>query len=166
MAQQEQAINPQTQQLLSQLRDIRGFEDASWWPLAPGWWTLLGLVLAVPLCLFLFKKWRSMRARRFEAQLKAMLESLRRETNVKKKAQGLSELLRLVALHRHGRASCAGLEGKNWLDWLKTHDPKNFDWTEKAGILIKAPYMPDETIQKDNSDFDTLFKAAERWMKQ
>ena len=47
MAQQEQAINPQTQQLLSQLRDIRGLEDVSWWPLAPGWWILLGLCLAV-----------------------------------------------------------------------------------------------------------------------
>ncbi|RLW54638.1 MAG: hypothetical protein B6D69_04845, partial [gamma proteobacterium symbiont of Stewartia floridana] len=28
------------------LRDIRGIDTVSWWPLAPGWWLLLiGIVL-------------------------------------------------------------------------------------------------------------------------
>ena len=167
---QQQVMTPPatdgTQQLLSQLRDIRGLEDVSWWPLAPGWWILLGLVLAIVLGMFLFRKWRAMRARRFEAQLKTMLESLRSEANVKKKAQGLSELLRLSALRRYGRAACAGLEGQDWLDWLKAHDPKGFDWPDKAGILIEAPYMPDQAAAKNDPDFDALFKAAERWVKQ
>lgn len=167
---QQQVMTPPatdgTQQLLSQLRDIRGLEDVSWWPLAPGWWILLGLVLAIVLGMFIFRKWRAMRARRFEAQLKTMLESLRSEANVKKKAQGLSELLRLSALRRYGRAACAGLEGQDWLDWLKAHDPKGFDWPDKAGILIEAPYMPDQAAAKNDPDFDTLFKAAERWVKQ
>jgi len=162
MAQSEQ----QAQQLLSQLRDIRGLEDVSWWPLAPGWWILFGLVLAIILGLLLFKKWRTMRARRFEAQLKVILESLRSETNVKKKAQGLSEVLRLAALRRYGRKTCAGLEGKDWLYWLKEHDPKGFDWPDKAEIIIEAPYMPDQAVVKSNLDFDALFKAAERWVKQ
>ncbi|MGB0719475.1 MAG: DUF4381 domain-containing protein, partial [Bdellovibrionales bacterium] len=116
--------------------------------------------------LVLFRKWRAMRARRFEARLKAILENLRSEANVKKKAQGLSELLRLSALRRYGRAACAGLEGQDWLDWLKAHDPKGFDWPDKAGILIEAPYMPDQAAAKNDPDFDALFKAAERWVKQ
>ncbi|MGB0719658.1 MAG: DUF4381 domain-containing protein, partial [Bdellovibrionales bacterium] len=56
---QQQVITPPatdgTQQLLSRLRDIRGLEDVSWWPLAPGWWILLGLVLAIVLGLVLFR---------------------------------------------------------------------------------------------------------------
>lgn len=154
------------QQLLSQLKDIRGLEDVSWWPLAPGWWIFLGLIIAIPVGVFLFKKWQAMRARRFETQLKAMLTDLRCETNVKKKAQGLSEVLRLSALRRYGREACAGLEGREWLAWLKEHDPKGFDWLEKAKILIEAPYMPDDAEQKSKCDFDALFKAAERWVRQ
>lgn len=167
---QQQVMTPlatdETQQLLSQLRDIRGLEDVNWWPLAPGWWILLGLCLVIILGLCLFKKWRAMRACRFEAQLKAMLESLRSETNVKKKAQGLSEVLRLAALRRYGRAACAGLEGTDWLDWLKAHDPKGFDWPDKAGILIEAPYMPHQAAAKSYPDFDALVRAAERWVRQ
>lgn len=167
---QQQVMTPpamdETQQLLSEVRDIRGLENVSCWPLAPGWWILLGLLFTIILGLFLFKKWCAMRARRFETQLKAMLESLRSETNIKKKAQGFSEILRLAALRKYGRAACAGLEGKDWLDWLKAHDPKGFDWTDRAGILIEAPYMPDQVVAKSDADFDALFKAAERWVKQ
>ena len=166
MAQPKQTITPEVQQLLSQLRDISGLKDVSWWPLAPGWWFLLVLVLAIPTCVFLFKKWRRMRARRLEEQIKAMLADLRGEASVKKKAQGLSELLRLAALRRYGRASCAGLEGKRWLVWLKDHDPANFDWPHKAGILIKAPYMPDQMASEGDHDFDDIFRAVERWIRQ
>ena len=47
-----QAMDPK-QALLSQLNDVVAPDPISWWPLAPGWWILCIVFLAVSLFLFL-----------------------------------------------------------------------------------------------------------------
>jgi hypothetical protein len=51
---------------------------------------------------------------------------------VKPVATEFSELLRRIAMARHGRTACAGLHGEDWLAWLTEHDPKGFDWRRDA----------------------------------
>ena len=46
---------------LAGLRDIALPAAVSWWPLAPGWWLLLGLVLLFALALPLWLWWRHRR---------------------------------------------------------------------------------------------------------
>jgi len=151
------------QDLLSQLRDIRGLDAISWWPPAPGWWGLVGLLLAICGAIYFFHHYRNKKAAKYPAQAKALFKKLRSEQDNKQKAAALSELLRRLAINKYGREACAGLEGRAWLEWLTKKDPQGFDWHKKAKILIEAPYAPEEKITHD--DFGPLIAAAERWIR-
>lgn len=152
---------------LSQLRDIRGIDAVSWWPPAPGWWVLAGLIVLAFIGVWGFRKYRHTQkaneARRVKAEIKALFDALRTEHNGKKKAAALSELLRLLAIRQYGRHECAGLEGTQWLAWLSTHDPDSFDWAVHGKILLKAPYAPDDAVAAN--DLAPLVSAAERWVR-
>lgn len=154
----------QAQQLLSQLRDINGLDHISWWPLAPGWWIVLGLMASIWIALIFYRRYHAKKEASWQAQVKTLFADLRTLKTTKEKAAALSELLRRVAIHKCGRQSCAGLEGHEWLGWLTQNDPKDFDWRIDGKILIEAPYRPDDMAQ-DKFDFEPLMKAAERWVK-
>ena len=154
----------QTQQLLSQLKDINGLDKISWWPLATGWWILLGLIIILWISIVFYRRYRARKEASWQAQVKSLFTDLHDLKTTKEKAAALSELMRRLAIHKYGRQSCAGLEGNEWLEWLAQHDPKDFDWFENAKILIEAPYMPDNSEISD-VDFAPLIKAAERWVK-
>ncbi len=154
----------QAQQLLSQLRDINGLDQISWWPLALGWWIVLGIIVSIWVGVLFYRRYRAKKEASWQAQIKSLFFELRAMKSTKEKATALSALLRRLAIHKYGREFCAGLEGDEWLRWLTQHDPKEFDWIMKGKILIKAPYMPEST-QDDQLDFEPLIKAAEKWVK-
>lgn len=151
--------------LLSQLRDIRGLDRISWWPLAPGWWVLIGAALLLLITLFAIRAYKHHKDVQRRTRLKKLLADLRREQDRKKQAAALSELLRRMAIRQHGRQECAGLEGEEWLDWLTKHDPSSFDWSAKALVLIKAPYAPHANDLISADDMNILIGAAERWVR-
>ena len=48
-------MNPTTQTL--ELRDIHLPTEISWWPLAPGWWIVIGLILlGIVISIFLYRR--------------------------------------------------------------------------------------------------------------
>ena len=159
------SVAPPNADLLRQLADIRGLRPVSWWPLAPGWWALLALLLLVGGIAIAFilrrrawhRSWQGAAARqltKLEAQLTA-------ET-AQATAADLSLLLRRIAIRRFARSECAGLEGQRWLRWLKNHDPRDFDWPTAGKGLIEAPYAPSTDIQP--LALRELLHAARRWV--
>jgi hypothetical protein len=151
--------------LLSQLRDIDGLDAIGIWPLAPGWWALLALlVVAIAAIRHYAHRPRKPKAPRpdWNAEKSALLDALRSETDVKKKAAALSSLLRQAAMKRHGRKACAGLEGTAWLAWLAEHDPAKFDWASQGRALLEAPYAPAGAVA--GAEMDALVAAAEKWI--
>ena len=119
------------------LRDIHGLDAIPWWPLAPGWWYLLGLI-GLLLLLVLLREWMIYSgiwlgwradARR---QLRALKKALRTE-DPRVLAGRLSELLRRIAMARSGRREAAGLTGDDWLQWLNANDSSRFDWEKACG---------------------------------
>lgn len=125
------------------LRDIRGLDPVSPWPIAPGWWVLLvAVVLVIGFALW----WRRYQVHKdWRADAYARLQDLRAH---RKRVESrvllgeLSELLRRIAIARFGRRAAAGLSGEAWLMWLKAHDPGGFDWTVDGRMLIEGPYAP------------------------
>lgn len=149
------------------LRDIHGLDAVPLWPLAPGWWYLLGLV-AVLLLLLAFRHWLLYHgpwtgwrgdARR---QLRTLKKALPKDDS-REVAGRLSELLRRIAMARSGRREAAGLTGDIWLHWLMEHDTSGFDWVERGQVLLVAPYMPPAgTVER--AELLALIRAASRWL--
>ncbi len=153
--------------LLAQLDDIRGLDRISWWPPGVGWWVVLGaLALGAGYFLLLYFQRRAYElswkgdARKQLLQLEARLA----DGTTQDVAAALSILLRRIAMQRHSRAACAGLEGRHWLLWLKAQDPAGFDWLAAGGILIEAPYAPPGK-KWPLQDVKTLLAAVQKWVQ-
>ena len=155
----QQAIND----LPARLHDIRELDAIGWWPLAPGWWLVIGGLL---LLLFLLGRFLMSLLRdppgSWRREAKSLLVDLRkRQPNQppKQTAEELSELLRRISIARFGREECAALSGTSWLQWLQQHDPNGFDWPKNATLLLDLPYAP---IQQgtQNNNLEALIKAA------
>ncbi|MDM8565765.1 DUF4381 domain-containing protein [Candidatus Halobeggiatoa sp. HSG11] len=147
----------------STLRDIRGLDVVSWWPLASGWWLLIGLILLSTIIIFYLVKrkqkeqnWRQI-ARQEWLQLRPLNSSAREQLTF------LSILLRRIAVQTHGREACAGLSGDKWLAWLTKNDPQGFDWNESGKILIETPYMPPDAIVEERK-LDLIYRAIRAWI--
>ncbi len=154
--------------LLAQLRDIRGLDPFPWWPIAPGWWFLLAFIIfAVSGFYFArsaFVRWRNARVWRDEA--KKILSELKVDTKRpdKEKLASLGILLRKLAIRKHGRAVCAGLEGRDWLHWLSRHDPNGFDWERDGALIAESPYAPEEQVLRGGS-LERMIRAVEGWVR-
>lgn len=146
------------------LRDIHGLDSVPWWPLAPGWWVLLLTVVLLSYGLWLIWRWWS-----FDWRAEARLELNRlkqqlRTGDLKRTAGSLSELLRRIAIARTSRQQCAGLTGLAWLQWLRTHDPKGFDWEQHGRLLMELPYAPARSgIQAQR--VSVLITATAAWIE-
>lgn len=158
----------------NQLRDIEAALGNPWWPLAPGWWLLLAALALLVLVLWRFDLvWRlrvpiplvTLGSWRWDAGRE--LRQLRRDAtdaSAKDTATELSELLRRIAMARHGRGACAGLHGADWLGWLAEHDPKGFDWRDQGRLLLAAPYAPPTRTATDLNALLRLIDAAMEWV--
>ncbi len=127
------------------LKDIEGIDPVSFWPLGPGWWFVIGLLLILIISLL----WIYARRRAFRRSWKydalAAICELEMKLSAENAAESLillSEFLRRIAVARYSRKECAGLLGDAWLEWLSKKDPSGFDWRAKGKVLIDAPYAP------------------------
>ncbi|WP_082674474.1 DUF4381 domain-containing protein [Thiohalocapsa sp. ML1] len=156
------------------LRDIHIHMGHPWWPPAPGWWIVLAALVLLGFLLWRYDpRWRlyvplpviTLGTWRWEAAqgLRALRRRLVREP-VKPAAAELSELLRRIAMARHGRAACAGLHGEAWLAWLTANDPRGFDWTANARALLIAPYAQPAAANTERESIRALVDAAMEWV--
>jgi hypothetical protein len=150
------------------LRDIHGLDTIPWWPMAPGWWYVIGvaglLLLFVVIRYWMIYTgiWLGWRgdARR---QLRELKKALRSD-DPREVAGRLSELLRRIAMARSGRKEAAGLTGGDWLLWLNEHDNSRFDWERRGQILLTAPYMP-PAMAVERKELASLISAASHWVE-
>lgn len=154
----------------AQLRDIRGLDDISWWPLAQGWWLLIVLMILSGILIgFLTYRYLSwQKKRRYDWRPVARQEWLALQTHsgsTHEKMVSLSHLLRRIAIQRYGRTACAGLTGESWLVWLTQHDPKGFNWEQAGRVLIDIPYQPPE-VTLDNNQITPLYQAVGAWIEE
>ncbi len=158
----------------TQIRDIHGIHSVPWWPPAPGWWLVLLALVVVGILAWRYRaRWRlripipmvTLGTWRWDAgrELRGLRANAAERTEKETLAE-LSELLRRVAMARHGRAACAGLHGDAWLDWLTEHDPSERDWRRDGRLLIQAPYAPPRRSDARRAELERLMDAVQDWI--
>ena len=132
------------------LKDIHLPDPLSWWPLAPGWWIILGIVWAITLLGWFF--WRYKQRTRLQNVALAELDQLEAAYGIHQDSHRLtgelSALLRRVCLAPQGvgqplteQPGVAGLSGTAWLNYLD-HDLAGRPFTQGVGRwLIEQPFQ-------------------------
>lgn len=85
----------------------------SFWPVAWGWWSLLGLILFSITISLLLWKWRKRRLRAKRAAIRLL--ALEREQIT---PSGAMEIVRQAVLSYYPRSRVAHLSGEEWLSFL------------------------------------------------
>lgn len=144
------------------LRGLHLPEQVGWWPLAPGWWLLIAvLVIATVL---LVRAWWQHRAhsaarRRALRQLEESRSAYATHGNPVTLGAEVSELLRRTMLAYAPRAEVAGLTGDAWLAWLDRDldEPRFRDGPGRS--LLELPYRKPESAAAD-VDIDGMLAAV------
>jgi hypothetical protein len=128
------------------LRDIHlPSEPISWWPLAPGWWILLGLFCLLILAIFLLRRWiikqRKMPKRVALRGLEKLQRDYQQHHNPQTLIQGVSILLRRFFITEYSRTQVASLTGEAWLQFLDQQLGKPQFTQGEGRCLIEAPYQ-------------------------
>lgn len=157
---------------LSQLRDIHLPEPVSFWPPAPGWWVLLALLILVCLAAY----WAYKRHQRPDIRKAALdeLEGFRVEMNLRDASHNhyveLSILLRRIAITIFGNHRIAGLSGEKWLKFLDETGGTDFFSTQCGQVLTSAPYVknmsPASPGMEENrlNEIELLLNEIKNWV--
>ena len=153
---------------LQNLNDIVLPEAVGWWPLATGWYFLLGLLLII-LTWYAYtsvRHWINNRYRRAALQqLQLLAEDIR---NNEKRNTGLRQipvLLKRTALSVYPRSQLASLTGKSWRDFLNSKVSKPSFPENTADLLDRISYSVDDLSQVDAQAADDLLRASHHWLK-
>lgn len=153
-------MNPDSANLLAQLRDIHAAPDVSWWPPAPGWWLLALLALMVLLWLVrraLAERRRRLRRRRLLEHLDRLQETTDPAGQPQAWLAAVNALLKLVALQAFPGQQVARLEGHAWTSFLAD--------TGLAGEEALAALGDDLYRPRPEVDVAAVSAAARNWIE-
>ncbi len=159
-------MNPGSENTTLALRDIHLPDSILWWPLAPGWWLIIVLVVLIGLSFYVYKKTNYIR--KLKKNIKLELEHYHQQYHDKKNAalyiQQLSALLRRVSLQQFDDKKIAKLHGAAWLEFLDSKSPPNI--TEQSAfkngvgqIFLLGPYQ-----KIINEDLSPVYELVKQWL--
>lgn len=144
------------------LRDIHLPEAVSWWPLAIGWWVLIGIAVA-GLLAAAWQYHRKARERAAIRGLRAVARALADGSAPAACVQRTSMILRRFAMSVAGHAPVAGLTGDAWLRFLDSRWGRD-EFSAGAGrVLIFGPYAPPERVSA--ADVSALNALCIDWIR-
>ena len=136
---------------LPELRDIHLPQDGvSFFPLAPGWWIIITLIVGL---FVLYKLIRFIRLTSARIYARYLLQPLKQDTSLKT-AVKISEILRRICIRKYPNA--VALSGDKWIDFLNSHAKRKINGA--AAILLQnAPYL-----SENNKEYSPLL-VSEIW---
>jgi hypothetical protein len=160
---QPQSLPPSTSPL-DQLADIHLPDTINWWPLAPGWWILFGLIILAALGFYCWRKHKIRNAYRLVAQreLNSIYTHYEQTRDTAAYLHAISILLRRTALTAYPQQFNASIKGEAWLQWLDSVCPahaEHFCSASGQSLLIGA-YQKNPTV-----DALALHRLCDNWIK-
>lgn len=150
---------------LERLRDIHLPAEPGFWPLAPGWWILALLLLAVGLLIWFSSRTRLRRRQRRQiwSHLAGLEQGWEADGDHRGFVAALSALLRRVAMITHERQEVASLCGEGWLRFLD-HACSHKEFVAGVGArLVDGPYRPESL---DEDQLRQLCELVRVWIRE
>jgi hypothetical protein len=144
------------------LRDIHLPAPVTWWPLAYGWWILIGMLVAACVIGWLLYRQRY-RERAAIRGLKAVAAALGDGTPPVVCVQRISMILRRFAMSMAESRSVAGLTGEEWLKFLDRRWGRDEFLNGVGRMLIFGPYAPPDRVSA--ADAGTLNELCLDWVR-
>ncbi|MFT6287482.1 MAG: type II secretory pathway pseudopilin PulG [Alcanivorax sp.] len=156
-------MNPQDP--LAALNPLREPELIGWWPLGPGWWLLIALLIMIlaGLAVFLWRRYQR-RAYRRQAlrQLKSIALVFKQTGNQQSYLESINGLLKATAINAYPRQEVAALSGEPWLQLLNTTMSEKGESHAFPAAFAHASYQA-ESGALDN---EALRHSASLWIGQ
>lgn len=146
------------------LRDIHLPNPISWWPLALGWWLVIGIIIFCIICVFIIIKYfmRPTLYREAATALDRIESDFHQHGDATCSMKEISALLRRVILSQKNSDKKGGITGHAWLEILD----KNLngeEFREGAGkYLLSGPYQ--ENFDKKN--VPEIIELCRKWIKK
>jgi hypothetical protein len=154
---------------LQNLNDIVLPAAVGWWPLASGWYFLLGFLLLV-LGWFGYRslrRWINNRYRRAALhELTTISESLQCESERTRNLRQIPGLLKRTALSAYPRNEVASLSGKDWYGFLNSTLVPPLFTKDVTNTLDTISYTTGTLNEVDSSAANKLLSLSRRWVKQ
>lgn len=157
---------------LSELADIHLPDPVGLWPLAPGWWILIVIVLIAAFFLGrrFIAQWKLNRGKMFA--LRELDKSLQEFRIAKAAASGadldqlklnfvseINAVLRRVALKKFPSQNPASLSGESWITFLRRSGDASLLDDEQTQILTQGRFARQWSV-----DEDALYRMAHKWI--
>lgn len=141
------------------LRDIHLPTPIALWPLAEGWWVVIGL-LFIALCIGAYLLFRHHQPTALKQALEA-LESIleNRSLSVEVQNQSISLLLRQLAVTTYGREDVASLIGPAWVAWVEGKLRETPLSAQMREFLALGAYSPSGNSIQDSAAFRIEIRA-------
>jgi hypothetical protein len=153
---------------LQNLNNIVLPEAVGWWPLASGWYFLLGLLLIV-LTWFTYTTIKNRTNNRYRRAALHQLELLSQEINKTDKRDSVLRqipiLLKRTALTVYPRRQLASLTGKSWHDFLNSKVSTPSFTESSCNSLDSISYSVEDLDTVDAEAASELLKACKHWLK-
>lgn len=147
---------------LDRLHDLVVPEGVPWWPVAPGWWVLAGLLLAGT-AMVAWRAWRRRLRNAYRREALALIDRLESAPPDSDEAcvSAVSTVLKRAALTVWPRAEVASLSGEAWLRFLdRTAGVECF--TAGAGCCLgEGRFLAD---RRGAVDLPALLEVARLWI--
>jgi hypothetical protein len=152
---------------LENLFDLVMPSPVPWWPPAPGWFVVSGvvLVLAVWTAWHAWKRWRAAAYRRAalaewqQLRTQAANPGLREVT-----LRHLPELVKRTAIAAFPRAEVASLSSMEWLRFLDRTGHTDAFTRGRGQLLAELAYDPRAIVRIDTTAVEELFSVVRRWI--
>jgi hypothetical protein len=162
----------ETEDPLSQLRDIHLPDAVSLWPPAPGWWLLLLVLIVGIVYLYRHAIAAMIRRRKLASVLReldqawaafneqATFDNRRNQAGLEFLA-AINSLLKRVSQVMYPESGSGNLTGKDWLRFLDACD-NSTDFSQGAGTVLSDGIYQ----RRFDADTEALYQAARHWIER
>ncbi|MEY8702111.1 DUF4381 domain-containing protein [Francisella philomiragia] len=155
----------QTNDLLAQLKDIYlPVRVSQWWPLAYGWWLLLGLIVLafiIFLIILHFRKKRNSYKDSIVNDFRRTIEETQ-QNKPKEALQNISVYLKRVALQKFPNKEIKTLHGEQWLEFLDSK-MKNQNFKNTKANMLANSYR---AVELDKQTLNEILTVSEQWLRR